>query len=422
MIRLSLKYPVTFQADIRKNSQLLFFIRKSSQMKKSTLFFLTIFLLASCGSVNKRFQRGDYDGIVDKMVKKLVKKPSNTEYAQNLDKAYKLANERDLERVKYLKIENNPNNFDEIFLRYESLKSRQSKVRTVLPLNLNGTFVNYSYIDYDAEIVAAKRRAAEYYYNNAQKLLKNKDRMSYRDAYYQLIRAQDYSGDAFPGLNEMITQAQYNGTSRVIVEVQSGNRIMIAPEFRDELLTFNAQGLNTEWIQYNFRHVNDDIDYDYAVVINLLDILVSPEEIKTNDLVVKKEVPNGFDYALDPRGNVRKDTAGNDIKIPRFKTLQATLIESYQRKAVTLRGQLEIQELIPTKRLLIKEPLGAENVFQHSSARAIGDLEALSPEQKQQIQREFIPFPPDGVMIMNTAETLKLAIRNALYNNRRYIK
>lgn len=391
-------------------------------MNKFFLFFFSILLLASCGSVNKKLQRGDYDGVIDKMVKSLIKKPNKTENAISLDKAYKLANERDLERVKYLKMENNPNNFDEIFRRYEALKYRQSKVRTVLPLNINGASINYSYIDYDAEIVAAKRKAAEYYYNNAQKLLKNNDRQSYRKAYYELIRAQEYSGDAFPGLNGMITNARYNGTSMVIVEVQSGSRIMVAPEFRDELLSFNSQGLNTDWIEYHFRHVNDEIDYDYAVVINLLDILVSPEEVKTNDLVVKKEVPNGFNYALDAKGNVMKDTSGNDIKIPKFKTLQATLIETWQRKAVTIRGQLEIQELIPTKRLLVKEPIGAENVFEHSSARAIGDLEALSPEQKLQVQRKYVPFPPDGAMIMNTAETLKLAIRNALYNNRKYIE
>ncbi len=391
-------------------------------MNKLFLFLISILFLGSCGSVNKKIQRADYDGVIDKMVKQLIRKPDNAENALDLDKAYKLANERDLERVKYLKMENNPNNFDEIFRRYETLKARQARVRVVLPLSFEGRQIDYAYVDYDAEIVAAKRKAAEYYYNNAQKLMNNGDRQSYRAAYYQLVLARDYSGDSYPGLNEMIIATRYKGTSMVIVEVESSNRIMVAPEFRDELLSFNAQGLNTEWIEYHFRHVNDDIDYDYAVVINLLDILVSPEEVKNTDEVVKKEVANGFDYALDAKGNVMRDTSGNDIKITKYKTLQATLIQSYQRKGVTIRGQLEIQELKPVHRMLVKEPIGAENVFEHSSARAIGDLEALSPEQKVMIQNEYIPFPQDGAMIMNTAETLKLAIRNALYNNRRYVE
>ena len=107
---------------------------------------------------------------------------------------------------------------------------------------------------------------------------------------------------------------------------------MIAPEFRDELLTFNTQGLNSEWVEYHFRHLNDEIKYDYAVVINLLDIIVTPEESKQTDNIYKKDVENGFDYALDARGNVMRDTAGNDIKIPRYKTLQCTLIETSEHK------------------------------------------------------------------------------------------
>ena len=83
----------------------------------------------------------------------------------------------------------------------ESLKARQARVRTVLPLDLNGRSINYSYVDYDADPVTAKKKAAEYYYNNGQKLLQNGDKLSYREAYYQLIKAQEYSGDAFPNLN-----------------------------------------------------------------------------------------------------------------------------------------------------------------------------------------------------------------------------
>ena len=109
--------------------------------------------------------------------------------------------------------------------------------------------------------------------------------MSYREAYYQLSKAQEYSGDAFPNLNDLILEAHHKGMSRVIVEVQSGDRIMIAPEFRDELLTFNTQGLNSEWVEYHFRHLNDEIQYDYAVVINLLDIIVTPEDSKQTDKI-----------------------------------------------------------------------------------------------------------------------------------------
>ena len=366
-------------------------------------------------------QRGNYDTVINKTVKKLVKKPDSEEDARLLDKAYKLANDRDLERVRFLKMENNPNNWDEIFVRYENLKDRQSRVRTVLPLKLDGRSVNYEYIDYDAEIVQSKRKAAEYFYTNGKKLLSNPDKASHREAYYQLNRAQQYSGNSYPDLNKLILQARNMGISRVLVQVENSSRILIAPDFQDELLTFNAQDLNSEWVEFHLRHLNEKIDYDYLAVIHIINIAVSPEETKNIDKIYKKDVENGFDYAKDSRGNVMKDTSGNDIKIPRYKTLQCTLIETTQRKAVNIRGEVEIIELLPIKKLLVKEPIGAENVFANSSARAIGDDGALDDEARQKIKNQFIPYPSDIQMIYNTAETLKPAIRNAIYNNRRYI-
>jgi hypothetical protein len=391
-------------------------------MKKILLFAIAILLINACGSVNKRLQKGDYDGVINMTVKDLIKNPTNEDDIQLLDRAYKLANERDLERVKYLKTENNPNNYDEIFARYEALKSRQARVRTVLPLNLNGRTINYDYVDYDAEIVTAKRKAAEYYYTNGQKLMGNPDKESARQAYYQLIRAQQYSGDSYPNLNELITEARYRGMSRVIVEVVSSDRVMVAPIFRDELLTFNTQGLNSEWVEFHFRHLNEEMDYQYAVIINLLDIIVSPEDTKQKDLIYKKDIPDGFNYALDARGNVMKDSAGNDVKIPKYKNIQCTLIETTQKKSVVIRGQVEITELLPMQRLLVKEPIGAENHFEHVSARAVGEVEALDDAAKQKIKTEYIPYPPDLTMIVNTAETLKPAIRDAIYRNRLFIK
>lgn len=390
-------------------------------MKKILLFTIIAVFISSCGSSNKKLMRGDYDGIINKSIKKIIKNPNNADEVDMLDRAYKLANERDLERIKYLKTENNPNNYDEIFRRYEMLKSRQARVKPILPMNLNGMSISYPYIDYDSELVAAKRKAAEYYYQNAQKLMNNSDKQSYREAYHELILAQQYSGDAFPGLNEMIIEARNEGISRVIVEVQASERIMIAPEFRDDLLTFNTQGLNSDWIEYHFRNINDELEYDYVIVVNLMDIIISPEEVKTSDQIFKKDVEDGFDYALDAKGNVMRDTAGNDIKIPRYKTLQCTLIETYQKKMATIRAQVEIIELQPMRKLLVKEPIGAENIFEHTSARSVGDEGALDGPAREKLDNEYLQFPPDAVMIFNTSETLKPAIRNAIYNNRRLI-
>jgi hypothetical protein len=51
----------------------------------------------------------------------------------------------------------------------------------------------------------------------------------------------------------------------------------------------------------------------------------------------------------------------------------------------------------------------------------VGDIEALDDQAKELIKTEYIPFPNDMQMIFNTAQTLKPAIQDALYRNRRYI-
>jgi len=391
-------------------------------MRNLLLLIFTTFLVISCGSSKKQLQRGNYDAVIAKSVKKLIKERDSEEDIRLLDQSYKIANEQDLERIKFLKMENNPNNYDEIFGRYESLKVRQSQVRTVLPLNLNGKTINYEYIDYDAEIIQAKRKAADYYYINGKKLLQNSDKDSYRLAHQQLSRARDYSGDGYPDLNQLIIKAREMGLTRVLVQVENSSRIVIAPDYQDALLSFDSKGLNSDWVEFHLRHVNENIDYDYVVAIRLMDILLSPEDTKQKDVVYKKEVEDGFVYALDARGNVMKDSAKNDIKIKKYKTIQCTLIETTKRKSVQINGQVEILELTPTRKLLVKEPIGAENVFQNVSARAVGDQAALDDEAKLKLKTESLPYPNDIQMIYNTAETLKPAIRNAVYMNRRYIR
>ena len=142
--------------------------------------------------------------------------------------------------------------------------------------------------------------------------------------------------------------------------------------------------------------------------------------VKDKDIIEKKTIENGFEYVLDSKGNVMKDTAGNDIKIPKYKTLSCTVIETHQHKSVRIDGNLEFMSNNP-KKLLKKEPIGAENIFDHQSARAVGDLEALDDQAKELIKNEYIPFPNDMQMVFNTTQTLKPAIQDALYRNRRYI-
>ncbi|UCG28655.1 MAG: hypothetical protein JSV24_04660 [Bacteroidales bacterium] len=388
-------------------------------MKRLSYLFILILVLSGCGSSKKQMQRGNYDAAIDKSVKKLRKDPGSEDDIMVLERSYQIANEQDLERIKFLKMDGNPNTWEEILNYYVRLKNRQTLVRTVLPLQLNNRTINYDYIDYDSEIIEAKHKAAEYFFAHGQKLMESNTKEAYRQAHYEFLKVKQYWGD-YENIDQLIAETKYNGMSQVLVTVENSTQFNLSQEFEDDLLAINHQNLNSEWVEYHTRHLDENIEYDYLVYINLKNISVSPESIKDTDRIIKREVEDGFEYVLDQNGNVMKDSLGNDIKLKKYKTLTCTVIESLQQKAVRIDGDVEIFQTNP-QNLLKKDPIGAETLFEHLSARAIGDLGALSAETMELVEIEPLPFPPDFDMILQCSETLKLAIRDILRRNRRYI-
>jgi len=389
-------------------------------MKKAIqLLFLLIFVIYGCGSSKKQLSRGNYDAAIDKAVKQLRKNPDDAKQIDILERSYDVANQLDNERIRFLKMEGKPDNWDEIYLVYKRLSDRQSYVGTVTPLSKNGRSVNFPNIDYMPEMIGAKRKAADFYFAHGNELMKNNLKDSYRQAYTEFVRAKEYMGD-YPGIDNKIMDAKYLGMSRVLITLRNSSILKFPQDFEEDLLTLDLPSLNSEWVEYHTQHLNDNITYDYFVNVNVKNIAVGPDQVVERDSVVKKEVEDGFSYQLDKRGNVMKDSLGNDIKIKKYKTLQCALVESIQRKACRIDGDIEIIQINPNK-VLKKDPLGAQSTFENISARAIGDVQALNAEQLERTKSKAVPFPNDIEMVLRCSDALRQAIRGAVQNNRRFI-
>jgi hypothetical protein len=123
-------------------------------MKKDIPFvFILTILMSGCGSSKKQLQRGNYDAAIEKSVKQLRKDPNDNKQIAILEDAFRIANEQDNERVRFLKMEGKPSNWDEIYLVYKRLYDRQSLVRTVTPLSVNGRSVDFPFVDNMQEMV-----------------------------------------------------------------------------------------------------------------------------------------------------------------------------------------------------------------------------------------------------------------------------
>ncbi len=392
----------------------------SNHMKKILPFiFIFSIILAGCGSSKKQLQKGNFDAAIDKAVKQLRKDNTDTKQIDILTQSYEKANDQDKERVRYLKMEGRPSNWDEIYLVYKALNDRQSLVRTVTPLSMNGRSIDFPYVDYLPEMVTAKRKAADFYYAHGNELMKNDLKDSYRQAYAEFVRAKQYVGD-YEGIDNKIQDAKYLGMSRVFISIQNNSIIKFPPEFEQDLLALDLPGLNSEWVEYHTQNLNDNTTYDYFINVTVKNIAVSPDNTVQRDSVIKRDVEDGFTYVLDKKGNVMKDTLGNDLKLKKYKTLQCALVESVQSKTCRIEGDVEVIQMNPNK-VLKKDPIGAQSDFEHISSRALGDTQALNAQQLERTKSAQVPFPSDIEMVVRCSESLKMAIRGAIQNDRRYI-
>jgi len=384
-----------------------------------SIIFIAAIILSGCVSSKKQLQKGNYDAAITKAVKQLRKDRNDVKQIDILDRSYKLANDQDNERLRLLKMEGKPNNWDEIYLAYKALNDRQALVRTVTPLDLNGKLIDYPYVDYMPDMVNAKRKAADFYYAHGIELMKNGLKDSYRQAYDEFVRAKEYIGD-YEGIDAKIQEAKYLGMSRVFVSIDNISILKFPKEFEQDLLALDLPRLNSEWVEYYTQNLNENTQYDYFVNVIIKNVAVSPDKTIQKDTVIKKEVEDGFTYALDRKGNVMKDTLGNDIKLKKYKTLQCALVQTIQLKACQIDGDVEVIQINPDK-VLKKDPIGAQSSFEHISSRALGDQQALNSKQLEQIKSSPAAFPDDIEMVMRCSESLKVAIRGAIQNNKRFI-
>ncbi len=389
-------------------------------MKSNLLTIIAIsIILSGCGSSKKQLERGNYDAAIVNAVRQLRKDPKDSKQAAILERSFNIANEQDNERIRFLKVEGRPQNWDEIYQIYKRMSDRQAQVRTVMPLSLGNRTIEFPYVDYLTEMASAKRKSADYYFAHGNELMKSKLKDSYRQAFYEFVRAKEYVGD-YEGIDARIQEAKDLGMSRVYVTLKNTTPIIFPQEFEEDLISVDLQALNSEWVEFHTINLDENAQYDYFINVNVRNIAVSPDQTAQIDSVAKRDVEDGFTYQLDSRGNVMRDSLGNDIKVKKYKTLQCALISTLQTKSCVIEGDIETIQTNPNK-LLKKDPMGAQSTFENVSARAVGDIGALNASQLQKTKTQLMIFPSDIEMVIRCSESLKQAIRGSIQSNRRLI-
>ncbi len=390
-------------------------------MKKFYILCLLLLTVAACKSPEKLIQEGNYDAAIDRSIKLVLKNKANEDDKAQLEKAYLLANQRDQDRARLLIAENKPENWDEIYKIYLALSNRQDEIQKVLPLEVNGKPFQYKYIDYTSSIVETKKRAAAYFYSEGKILMQQRNRESYREAYYNFLKVKDYWGNEYNDIQLMIDSAKDMGTSRVLVEVINQSGRTLPTDCFDNILYFSTSGLNSSWVEYNLVQTMAENEYDYFISVVIEYIDVSPENSSSWESQRRKTIQDGYKNELDRRGNIKRDSLGHEISVPNYKEITCTVIAWKQSKSAVISGEIEFVEANP-QYLLQKFPIAGESYFEHITARIRGNPDALDPKDQELIHTLPAPYPNDFSMLYDCSQKLQKAVYDALNNNKGLIR
>ncbi|GAB4249754.1 MAG: hypothetical protein Kow0027_12730 [Saprospiraceae bacterium] len=380
-----------------------------------TIFFLTI-LLVSCGNPMKMLEKGQYDPAIYASVKKLAgKKKKKAKYVKALEQAFERATMKDMREIEMLKREGREENWVEINNIVKRIKKRQRAIEPLLPLiDQHGYKASFKFVKVEELEIEAKAKAADYYYNEGRRLLalaERGDKNAAREA-YKMFQKLDYYYDRYKDEDKLMQRALDLGTTYVLFDVQNHSNVLMPREFDRELRRINLSDLQRKWRQVHSKPVKG-IEYDYTATLYITQIVVSPETFKEREYIDDKTIEEGWEYVLDENGNVRKDSAGNDIKIPKKVLIKARVFETYQHKAAVVSGILELTDK-RLDELIRSEPVTVEVNFENYAATFKGDERALTEESKKKLGNKPMPFPSDEMLILDAAEKLKPIIKEKL--------
>ena len=386
-------------------------------MKKLLLLSVVLLLLIACNTkkqVEVAVNSGNYDRAINTALDKLRKnkdKKRNYDYAIMLQDAYYKVVERDLENIAHLKKDNNPEMFRNIYELYLDLDARQEAIKPILPLNVNGKNIRFTFNDYSNDIISSKTQLSDYLYEKGLNLLESDDKQTIRQAYSELSYLERISPN-YENTRGLLSEAHERGKDRILVSILNNTQQVIPQRLEAELLNFDTYGLNKFWSEYHANKV-PNLNYDYAMHLNLKQIDVSPERVNQREFLREKEIADGWEYEKDRNGNVVKDSLGNDIKYEKIIKVRGRLYETIQTKSAQVIADvvyIDAQSNQPVDTFTIDSGF----VFEHIFARYKGDKRALNKADRQLINNRLLPFPSNEQMVFDTGEDLKLQLKSII--------
>lgn len=381
---------------------------------KTNIYYFTalILLLSSCRSIEKMVDQGNYREALEYGANKLAgSKSPKTNHVVAFEEAYAKLTSHELRRIENLMIKGG-RNWITVYDLYEDIEYYQNIARRIDPLiSRDGYKAAFNYINVSVEKKHAAQMSAEYYLEQAERYFsdaRNGDKNSARRAYNLLSEINFYIYN-YNDHQTYIEEMYDLGVETIGVDlIYSGQ--LYNPNFA--LSTININTLNTKWRK--LESIKTEKVYDKILVVDLQNIFISSEKEWTDFRTYKKRVKDGFDYELDPKGNIAVDDKGKKIKKQRYKNVTADVTEFYREKNGEFNVLVTVYDSHENYTPLASSPLNTSLNFASCSINVTGDKRAVGNIDWAKFDNRLLSFPKDYEMIREMGDAISLLLRNRI--------
>ncbi len=355
---------------------------------------------------------------VAKAIKNLRKHKVRDKDVIVLEKAFAIINDRDYDRLQNLLEDADQNKWDKVNKISKSIYDRQQQLRPYLPLYIKSEHREAQFKMYPVKdlMIKSKEKAAQQYYRNGQKelaLARKGDKMAARRAYSFFDGIRKYYR-SYKDVESLKREAHRLGTAYAIIGMSNETHALVPARFKNEVLRMYPADLNTFWTKFDLNPKSRK--YDYKIMIRLTNVDATPEQVRNDHFIEEKEIQEGTQYVYDTKGNVAKDSLGNDITEPKYVTVRADVYSTEQFKATTLTAFVDILNTKTGERLMSRE-VTANTEFSNRAMRYEGDKRALSKETRRNLGNRPVPFPSNEEMLIRAAQALSPKIKDMICEN-----
>lgn len=368
---------------------------------KKVLIFLSVLVIVSCTSTNKMIKQGKYDDAIDKLVVKLEKKPGEIKSIRQMDSACHLANNRNNNYIRNLKLSGQPDIWHKVYNNYRQLDTRQQKV-AMLPEDAR-VQLQFTPEDYSSFLSESREKACAYYYALAQKKLTSGNLDDHPKAFQYLLGIDSLIPE-YKDVKELL--AKYKKVEPVYIYFRIKNKYsnQLSPSIEMAIKNIDLSAFDQDGIKF-LNEKPKQGGYQYYAEVKIYNIMISPEKTEEIFYTESADIQDGVAYEVDENGDFILDSLGNKFEMPKYKTIACYVTESIQHKSMLVAGTVEILERATGNKIAEKEIIG-ETKFSHRWAKFDGDLNALSAETFELVGTREFDYPSDNAMMNKATEKL----------------